>query len=115
MTLVSETDSLQKGPTMANETDLLQDAEGRGRAAGSWAAPGDPITAQTILTGYDEGDSEIMDMQPSPLSGENAGESMSELGLANAPDDLVNRWEDAFTEGFWAEVLSSARYQVESV
>lgn len=94
------------------ERILVADWEGRGRAAGSWAAPGDPISAQTILTGYDDGDPEIMDMQPSPLSGEWAGESLSELDLDNAPEELLNRIEEAFGEGFWDEVIRSARYQL---
>lgn len=94
------------------ERDLVSTGEGSGRAAGSWAAPGDPITAQAILDGYDDGDPEVMDMCPSPLSGEWAGGSLTELGLENAPEELLSRYEEAYSDGFWAEVISSAQYQV---
>ena len=47
-----------------------------GRAVASWVEISDSATAHTIIVGYHDGDPEILDMQPSPLSGEWAGESI---------------------------------------
>jgi hypothetical protein len=43
-----------------------------GKSRGSWVIDGNTETAtvRKILDGYDDGDPEIMDMCPSPLSGE---------------------------------------------
>jgi hypothetical protein len=52
-------------------------------------------------------------MVPFPLSGEWAGESLRELGLADASDEELTNYEDGFYAGFWDTVLKSARYQLE--
>ena len=82
-----------------------------GKAAGSWVLDGNSSTetAARILQGYDDGDPEIMDMQPAPLSGENAGDSMVELLGDEHTFEDAEAFENGFGEGFWDEVRSSAR------
>ena len=86
-----------------------------GRARGSWVIDGNTTDAYKahIIRGYDEGDPEVLDLCPSPLSGEWAGESISELsaefGVDLHDDDRASDFEDGFADGFWEEVLSSAR------
>lgn len=79
---------------MPASVDPVQEAASRGHdagsAAGSWVIDGNTTreTALHILRGYEDGDPEIMDMMPAPLSGEWAGESITELLgdlLATAP------------------------------
>ena len=90
----------------------------RGVAAGSWILDGNSSAneAARIIKGYEDGDPEIMDMAPSPLSGEWAGESIPELSdrydLDLDDDDVATDFEDGFSDGFWEEVLRSARAMV---
>lgn len=97
---------------------LTEEAEETGReagaAAGSWVIDGNTSadTARAILAGYEEGDPEIMDMQPSPLSGEWAGESISELnaqyGLRLDVDTIADAFESAYSEAYWDTVQGAA-------
>lgn len=82
----------------------------RGKAAGSWVVDGNtsPTTARKILAGYEEGDPEIMDLCPNPLSGEWAGESLSQLDLDDASAEDLEEYEIGFMDGFWTEVVVSA-------
>lgn len=86
-----------------------------GKAAGSWVIDGntDAAAARRIIEGYDDGDPAVMDMMPSPLSGEWAGESIPELsrqhGVDLSDDDKATDFEDGYAEGYWAEVLRSAK------
>lgn len=76
-----------------------------------------------FLQGHEDGDPEIMDMCPAPLSGEWAGESMWEiLGAPEDGDDLeaddawqevADAYENAFTSAWWTETLRVANYHVE--
>jgi len=90
-----------------------------GKNAGSWVIDGTTTeeTARRILRGLDDGDPEILDMQPAPLSGEYAGESIPELseqyGIPLDDDEVATVFETAFSEAYWAEVERAARYQVE--
>lgn len=87
----------------------------RGKNAGSWVIDGNTSTeaAKRILQGIEDGDPEVMDMQPMPLSGEWAGESISELsdeyGINLSDDDKATDFEDGFSDGFWREVERSAK------
>lgn len=98
----------------------------RGEAAGSWVIDGNTSEAEAraILQGYEDGDPEVMDLQPSPLSGEWAGDPtpqslMAELGVHHLPygdktdseeeSDLADAYEEGFGEGFWNEVQRAAR------
>jgi len=90
---------------------LVAEARERGAAAGSWVIDGNTTTetARWIVTGWDDGDGAVMDLQPACLSGEWAGESLSELGLADASENELDEYETAFAEAFWGEVIRSAR------
>ncbi len=87
----------------------------RGKAAGAWVLDGNsPVeTARLILQGIEDADPEIMDMQPAPLSGEWAGESIPELsaeyGIDLEDPEIADAFETGYSEGYWAEVESSAR------
>ena len=92
-----------------------------GKDAGSWVIDGNTSaeTARAILKGIEDGDPDVMDIQPSPLSGEWAGESVYELipelremeerGEHDAIDEACTAYEQGFGEGFWAEVERAAR------
>jgi hypothetical protein len=85
-----------------------------GKAAGSWAIDGNTSveTCARILAGYDNGDPEIMNMQPAPLSGEWAGESIQELFGKTPTDSQLTDYEMGYQTGYWDEVLRACRYQV---
>ncbi len=91
-----------------------------GRNVGSWVIDGntDRETAARILQGYDDGDPEIMDMQPSPLSGEWADDPtptsvLAELGADDDnSSDLLDAFEAAFSEAYWDEVIRAAKVVV---
>jgi len=90
-----------------------------GRAAGSWVIDGNttPETARRILRGIDDGDPEILDMEPSPLSGEWAGEPTPDTVLESVgidreddrADDVLQAYELGFSEGYWNQVETDAR------
>lgn len=85
-----------------------------GVAAGSWVIDGNTneATAKAILQGIEDGDPEIMDIQPAPLSGEWAGESVGELsdkfGINLHDAETADAFEAGFSEGFWHEVERTA-------
>lgn len=82
-----------------------------GKAAGSWVIDGstDTETARRLLEGIEAGDPEIMDLQPAPLSGEWAGESMRELlGADEENEEAADAYEAGYEEGFWGEVTRAA-------
>jgi hypothetical protein len=86
-----------------------------GKAKGSWAFDGntEDATYRRILAGFEDGDPEVMDICPSPLSGEWAGESIPELsneiGIDLFDPDNADEFEDGFTQGFWDEVIATAK------
>ncbi len=86
-----------------------------GKAAGSWIIDRNTTDAAklAIARGYDDGDPEVMDMCPAPLSGEWAGESVHELSEKYVvdlyDDDKATDFEDGFTEGFWDEVIRAVK------
>jgi hypothetical protein len=94
-----------------------------GHNAGTWVIDGNTTveTARKIIQGYEDGDPEVMDMQPSPLSGEWADDPtihdvLRDIGIrANVDamdddeiDDLLTTYELAYSDGFWAEVIRAA-------
>ena len=92
-----------------------------GQRDGSWVTDGDTTaeTAQAIISGYNDGDPEVMDMQPPPLSGERAGgvfipDVLEAVGLPREYDgddlsDLLDTYAMAYSDAWWGEVLGSAR------
>jgi len=105
----------------AQSAVLAADQHGydHGLAAGSWVIDGNTTTetARRIVRGYDDGDPEIMDMQPAPLSGEWADsplprDVLSAVGLEqddDAADDALSAYEDGYGRGYWQQVLAAAR------
>jgi hypothetical protein len=98
-----------------------------GRAAGSRVIDGNTSaeTARAILDGWEDCDSEIMDMMPAPLSGEWADSMtparlMDELGIDPEnvpidvyPGDLCDAYEEAYEDAYWLEVRASAESVVQ--
>lgn len=87
----------------------------RGRIAGSWVIDGNTSDEHraAIVRGYDDRDPAVMDMCPNPLSGEHAGQSISELsaeyGIDLHNDDKATDFDAGFEDGYWDEVLRAAR------
>lgn len=92
-----------------------------GRNAGSWVIDGNTtdVYARAIVQGYEDGDPQVMEMMPAPLSGEWA-DSMTpdrllrELGYRHDGDidmepDICGAYELAFERGFWDQVSTDAR------
>lgn len=102
----------------------------RGHSAATWVFDGNTneATYRAILAGWLMGDPEVCDMQPAPLSGEWAGESIPELvtesGLDyerldsdeardwNDEDTWCEAFESAYSEAFWAEVERACLYHL---
>jgi hypothetical protein len=86
-----------------------------GRAAGTWVFDGntDRATYELVLKGIEDCDPEVMDMQPEPLSGEWAGQSIPELSerfdLDLEDDDVATAFECGYSDGYWNEVEATAR------
>jgi hypothetical protein len=91
-----------------------------GTNAGSWMLDGNSSLdyAQKLLDGIEDGDPIVMDLQPSPLSGEWAdGLTFGDVYRAadfdpedtDAAPDILDAFELGFGEGFWDEVARSAR------
>lgn len=100
------------------------DALQAGKAAGSWVFDGNTSTETYayVLRGFEDGDPEIMDMCPAPLSGEWADSPTpdslrKEYALYNDDevDRACDRYEEKYQEGFWDEVERAARYQLEDI
>lgn len=102
-----------------------REARKAGRRAGlnaaSWKFDGNTTEAEyrRFLLGYMSGDPEVMDQYtpPSWLSGEWAGESISELlGEAETTreldrmEDVETAYEDAAEQAYWSELERAASY-----
>lgn len=97
-----------------------------GQIDGSWATDGNMSdeALHRLLQGYEDGDPEIMDSQPAPLSGEWADGLLIDDVLialdiepynsedsewADAVDDILGEFEDGYSEGYWQRVTSDCR------
>lgn len=108
---------------MSTHRDNLAAAHDGGSRHGSNAASWidlDEHSAAIILQGWEDGDPETMDLQPAPLSGEWAGQSIAEVSadLDVWADDLHNpeladAYEQAFGDAFWNTLLGRCRYYVD--
>ena len=93
----------------------MSTAYNNGHAAGiaraSWADIPDERAAYVLVTGIDDGDPEVLDTYDpgAPLSGEWAGESMTELLGDDYTDDDADDYERGFSEGYWHELERTAR------
>jgi hypothetical protein len=109
-------------------TDRAYDmGRNHGLNVGSWVVDGNTSedTCRRISQGWDDGDPEIMDMCPSPLSGEWAGEptpdDIVEMFCKGAVDwsqdgiqeivelhaEILSSYEEGFSDGYWSQVLTS--------
>lgn len=102
-----------------NATNYAEMGAEAGKSAGSWIIDGNTSveTCAAILAGLEDGDPQVMDMMPAPLSGEMAGESIPEIfGLAVGEDwptdGELAEYEDAYSLAFWDTVEAACRYQV---
>lgn len=96
-----------------------REGEEAGDNAGTWALDSNLTVpeAQRILAGIDACDPEIMDMQPSPLSGEWAdgltpADVLEPYGRTPDDDDagdILDAFEEGYSRGYWQRVESSAR------
>lgn len=100
---------------MGRKSNAYKAGYEHGLAAGSWVFDGNSTqeSIRKVLKGFDEGDPEIMDLQPSPLSAEWAGESIPELteryGVALEEDEKADQFEQGFADGYWDEVQRSGK------
>lgn len=91
-----------------NMYELYELGGERGRAAAAFTTFDTEDDALALLVGRHEGDPEVCDIEPSWLSGEWAGESLTELGLADATDDELNEYENGAHDAFWDTVFDAA-------
>jgi len=101
---------------------LQKDAYDAGKGAGSWVFDGNssPEYCAFVLKGYVDGDPEVMDMCPSPLSGEWADSPtptpqtlQNDYDVSHEDiDEACDRYEQAFQLGYWDEVCRYARHQL---
>lgn len=97
---------------MSESRDFYAEGQEHGHAAATWVMIDGEESAQFIIDGYEDCDPEVMDMQPSPLSGEWAGESLAEFGLADATEEDLEAYEFGFSDGFWGELIRRAQYML---
>lgn len=100
---------------MSEQSEAYRAGYDHGQARGSWVLDGNSTveTARRIVEGYNDGDPEIMDMQPAPLSGEWAGESIPEMSdyfdMDLSDETVADDFEQGFSDGYWTEILTTAR------
>jgi hypothetical protein len=111
-----------------NEAHNRGYAHGRNRA--SWLFDGNTTdeTYRTFLRLYNDGDLPDDFLPPDPLSGEWAGESISEM-LGDLVDprthddadadywnsDIMEAYEDGFRQGWWDELVATANYYTQDL
>lgn len=93
---------------------------GAGKSTGSWVIDGNTSSraAHRILQGIEDGDPEIMDMRPNPLSGEWADgpttrDVVEDCDVSYDPEgdytELLDSYEEGFDQGFWDQVQHAAK------
>ena len=101
--------------------NYYDEGQKHGQASGSWVFDGNTKheTYEWVRKGYDEGEPEVMDLCPAPLSGEWAEESISEVfrlavGAEWPDDESLDEYEQGFSDGFWDTVLKACAYQLDN-
>jgi hypothetical protein len=106
--------------------EVIRKAKSLGADAGYSAATWceiDERNAQRILTGFNDGDPEILDHFKLPdLSGEWADSPTprslaADIGIEDEDerlDDACTAWEDAVSESFWNEVQRRCKFYMEA-
>jgi hypothetical protein len=82
-----------------------------GQSRGSWVIDGntDAKSAQRIIDGFEEGDSAVLDLCPSPLGGESISELSDRYGIDLLDPDNADDFEAGFESGFWDVVILAAK------
>lgn len=104
----------------AAETSAREVGAERGHSVGSWVIEGNTSveSAQAILDGFEAGDPQVLDMEPSPLSGEwadapTSADVLETIGVKDVSDHieeaLLKAYEEGFSEGYWEEVTRAAK------
>ena len=92
---------------------------GAGRASWLWDGNTTDETYRTFLKLYDEGALPDDYLAPYPLSGEWAGESITELlgDLLDEEDNdgIMEAYEDGFQQGWWDELVNTATTMTEGI
>jgi hypothetical protein len=103
-------------------TDMGHD---HGVNSGSWFIDGNSSKefCHKVIDGYDDGDPEVMDYCPSPLSGQWADDPtvldvLRSLGIpeqkySKGADFLIDTYEDAFSKAWWDTVIQAAYGQLD--
>lgn len=101
--------ALNADPEMSGDV-AYQAGYQHGRATGSWIIDGNtPETLKNKMRqGIADSDPLVMDIAPSPLSGEFAGSSIPEMsvtfGIDLADEEVASQFETGFSAGFWDQV-----------
>lgn len=104
---------------MLNKREAKKEGRQAGLAAASWKFDGNTTdeTYRAFLQGSEDGDPAVMDAYspPSWLSGEWAGESISEIlgessGDDERDDEIATIYEEAADTAYWRELERVARY-----
>lgn len=89
-----------------------------GHAAATWVEINSTDDARQLLSMYEDGDPAVYELEPAPLSGEWAGESIADLserfGVDLSVDDFAEAFEVAYSQAFWLEVQRAALALVQS-
>lgn len=94
-----------------------------GKSQASWVFDGNTTdeTYRTFLRLYNDCDLPDDFMPPEPLSGEWAGESITELlgDLMDGDDyfdeQVMEAYEDGFRQGWWDELVATANYYTQDL
>lgn len=109
--------------TDTERASMLGYAHGQARASWMWDGNTTDETYRTFLRLYNEGDLPDDYLSPDPLSGEWAGESITEMLGGEFPQlreddadvdywhgDIVDAYEDGFREGWYTYLCETATY-----
>jgi hypothetical protein len=84
-----------------------------GQARASWVEFDDEAAYRKVLQGIEDCDPEVMDgLSVSPLSGEWAGESMTELLGDDYTDEDADQYEQGFQDAYWSAIEETCRYHL---
>lgn len=88
----------------------------KGHSAGTWAIDGNTSddTRRALLKGIDDGDPAAYDSEPSAYDDDGVSGILTDLDLHPDGDHddnrtILERYENAFSEAYWAEVERAAR------
>ena len=68
--------------------------------------------SKKVIDGIKDGDPEVMDLCPNPLSGEWAGESLKEIFGRFPTESMMNNYEMGYQDGFFSSLESRANSEI---